>query len=266
MATTCANGGFCTRIPYFSNPNVLYNGTPTGIDHNLDPANSAENAQTKNNNETIIANWRQAAETEAPLAPGNLNLVAVSDSQIDIAWTDNADNEEGFYLERSPNGVNTWTEIAALTANTTSHSDNGLAESTTYFYRVRAYNGVGNSGYSNTDSATTLASNTTPTTISAPMAPGNLTVAVKSSGRGKNKTKTATLNWTDNSDNETSFIIERCEEMGKGKNKSCVFAPYVSVSANITTFTDVPVSGTFKYRGMARNESGDSKYTNEVKI
>ena len=266
MSTTCPGGSFCPRVPYFSNPNVLYNGAPTGIDHNVDPANSTDNARTKNVNETIIANWRPSAETEVPQSPNNLNLVAVSDSQIDIFWTDNAYNEEGFYVERSPNGVNSWIEIANLSANTTSHSNNGLAENTTYFYRVRSYNGVGNSSYSNTDSTSTLASNTTPTTTSAPAAPSNLTATVNYSGRGKNKTKTTTLNWTDNSENETSFIIERCEEKGKGKNKSCVFAPYVSVSANVTSFVEVPVSGTFKYRGMAVNESGGSNYSNEVKI
>jgi hypothetical protein len=244
---------------------VLYNGTPTGIDHNVDPTNSAESARTKNNNETIIANWRQSAAATAPQAPANLNLAAVSESQIEIAWTDNANNEEGFYLERSPNGVNTWTEIATLTANTISHSDNGLVENTTYYYRTRAYNGIGNSEYSNID-GTTTDSNSTSTTISTPAAPSNLTATVANSGRGKTKTITVTLNWKDNSGNETSFIIERCQETGKGKNKSCVFAPYVSVGANVNTYIDSQVSGVFKYRVKANNANGNSTYTNEVKI
>jgi PKD repeat protein len=220
MATTCANGGFCTRIPYFSNPNVLYNGTPTGIDHNVDPANSAENAQTKNNNETIIANWRPAAETEAPLAPGNLNLVAVSASQIDIAWTDNADNEEGFYVERSPNGVDTWTEIAALTANTTSHSDNGLAESTTYFYRVRAYNGVGNSLYSNTDSATTLASVNVAPTAGFSFSTSNLTV-----------------NFTDTSSDSDGTIASRSWSFGDGSVSTATNPSHTYVAGGSYTVT-----------------------------
>jgi len=157
MSYACPGGG-CSRIARFSNPNVNHNGVPTGIDHGADPANSSDNARTKNNNRTIIANWRQAVETTAPQAPGNLNLVAFSTTRIDVSWTDNADNEEGFHLERSPNGVDNWTVIATLTANETNHSDNGLAASTTYHYRVRAYNGVGDSAYSNVDSVTTLSS------------------------------------------------------------------------------------------------------------
>ena len=162
MSYPCSGGG-CPRIPQFSNPSVNYNGAPTGVDHNADPANSADNARTKNNNETIIANWRQAVETTVPQSPDNLNVVAFSESRIDITWVDNADNEEGFFLERSPNGTDPWTEIATLTSNATGYSDNGLTASTTYFYRVRAYNGVGNSVYSNIDSTATLsAGNVTP--------------------------------------------------------------------------------------------------------
>jgi len=155
MSYACS-GGACPRVNHFSNPNVDYNGAPTGIDHNVDPVNSADNARSLNNNETIVANWRQAVVSDTvPAAPSGLGAVSVSDSQIDISWVDNAGNEDGFYIERSPNGTGSWTVIATLAANSTSHSDNGLVLDTTYFYRVRAYNGVGNSAYSNMDSATT---------------------------------------------------------------------------------------------------------------
>lgn len=72
-------------------------------------------------------------------APTNLTATAVSTSQIDLAWTDNSSIEDGFSIERSPNGVTGWTEIATVGANITVYSDTGLASSTTYFYRVRAF-------------------------------------------------------------------------------------------------------------------------------
>src|SRR5262249_34844825 len=55
-------------------------------------------------------------------------------------------NETGFQVERSTDGTN-FTLIA--TTSGTSYRDAGLANGT-YFYRVRAVNGAGNSPYSNT--------------------------------------------------------------------------------------------------------------------
>jgi peptidyl-Asp metalloendopeptidase len=155
MAYNCS-GGSCPRIDHFSNPNVTHNGAPTGIDHNVDPNNSTDNVRTINNNESIIANWRQSIDNSVPpKAPGSLGAIALSDNSIDVTWTDKADNEDGVSLERSPDGVNSWTVIATLAANTTRHSDNGLSANTTYFYRAKAFNGAGDSGYSNKDNAVT---------------------------------------------------------------------------------------------------------------
>ena len=91
---------------------------------------------------------------DPPSAPANLSATAISAAQINLTWTDNADNESGFYIERSPNGTN-WTQIAAVGANATSYADTTVSPDTTYYYRVRAFNGSGASGYSNTASATT---------------------------------------------------------------------------------------------------------------
>lgn len=99
-----------------------------------------------------------------------------------------------------------------------------------------------------------------------PLAPTNLTATVQFNGSGKNKLKTVTLSWMDNSNNETEFVIERCEETGKGKSKTCLFFVLDTVSANTTSFEDVPITGVFKYRVKARNTNDDSGYTNEVKI
>jgi titin len=91
-----------------------------------------------------------------PASPGNLTAQAVSCSQINLAWQDNSDNEDLFRIERSENGT-TFAEIDTVGPNVTSYSDTGLDESTTYWYRVRACNAAGCSGYSNVASATTPA-------------------------------------------------------------------------------------------------------------
>lgn len=89
-----------------------------------------------------------------PAAPSALGATAVSSSRIDLAWTDNANDESGFKVERSPDG-SAWAEIVQLAANTTAHADTGLTANTTYHYRVRAFNAGGDSGYSNNANATT---------------------------------------------------------------------------------------------------------------
>ncbi len=93
--------------------------------------------------------------TRTPSAPSNLSAASASSNQIDLTWKDNSDNESGFKIERSPNGSSGWTQITTVGANVTSHSNSGLSDDTTYYYRVRAYNSHGDSGYSNTASAKT---------------------------------------------------------------------------------------------------------------
>jgi rhamnogalacturonan endolyase len=93
----------------------------------------------------------------APSAPTGLSATAVSAPQIDLAWTDNSTNEEGFQIERSTNGVN-FGQIWLMGANTTNYSDIGLTSATTYYYRVRSGNLGGQSAYSGIASATTPAS------------------------------------------------------------------------------------------------------------
>lgn len=91
-----------------------------------------------------------------PAAPSSLTATASGTSTINVAWTDNSNNETGFKLERKTGSAGTWSEIAgAIAANTGSFSNTGLTAGTTYFYRVRSYNSAGNSSYSNEASATT---------------------------------------------------------------------------------------------------------------
>lgn len=90
----------------------------------------------------------------APVAPGNLQAQAVSKSQINLTWVDNSNNELGFTIERKSG--KTWTVLATIGPGVTTFANTGLAANTSYTYRVRAYNALGNSAYSNEATARTL--------------------------------------------------------------------------------------------------------------
>ena len=89
-----------------------------------------------------------AASVPVPNAPSGL-AASVSPTGVALTWTDNADSENAFEVERSSDGA-TFTTLATLAANTTTYADPG-AVSGTRFYRVRASNtGGGDSAASNT--------------------------------------------------------------------------------------------------------------------
>lgn len=87
-----------------------------------------------------------------PAAPTNLSGFATSTgttSSVLLLWTDNADNETSFTVERANGTSTTFAVIGGTPANTTFFTDMGLS-SGLYSYRVKAVNGVGSSAYSNT--------------------------------------------------------------------------------------------------------------------
>lgn len=90
-----------------------------------------------------------------PLAPSNLAAQAVSKSQINLTWINNANNQTGFKIDRCKGS--SCTNFALIgTATASAFSNSGLAANTAYRYRIRAYNSVGDSANSNIAGATTL--------------------------------------------------------------------------------------------------------------
>ena len=182
-----------------------------------------------------------------PAAPTSLAAVAVSSSQINLTWVDGDASEQGFKIERCTGaGCSDFAQIATVGTNVTSYSNTGLAASTSHSYRVRAYNAVGDSDYSNTASAVTMDAPATPA------APTNLVATAVSRSQ-------INLTWADNATNETGFSIERC------KGATCTnFTQIATVGTNLTTFanTGLNANTSYRYRVRAYNNSGSSAYSN----
>lgn len=82
-------------------------------------------------------------------------------ASLTLNWSDNADNETGFIVERADvdelGAPIAWSEIIRLGADVETFKDLSLEYSTTYAYRVRAYNIAGVSAATNEASGTTEA-------------------------------------------------------------------------------------------------------------
>lgn len=180
-----------------------------------------------------------------PRDPTSLIANAVSSRQINLFWSDNANNETGFKLERSIDGNTNFVEIAVLPSNTTSFSDRNLLSEKQYCYRIRAYNVAGNSNYSNESCTSTF--------VEKPENPGDLTVTAISSSQ-------INITWNDRSDNEQGFILER------SMNNNSNFTAIATIDRNNTSYADrnLRYNTTYCYRINAFNQAGNSSFSNEA--
>ncbi|MDB6028939.1 MAG: hypothetical protein JWM68_5162 [Verrucomicrobiales bacterium] len=179
-----------------------------------------------------------------PVAPASLTATATSTTQINLAWTCSAGNEDGFKIQRSTDGT-TFAQIATAGINANSYSNTGLTGNTKYYYRVYSYNTAGNSAASNTASDTT-----------APQAPSALTAA--SAGTGPTLWDKINLSWTDNANSEVGFKIER---------GTAVAGPFTQIATNAAsdiTYIDSGLAAqtTYYYRVRTYNANGNSTYSN----
>ena len=80
----------------------------------------------------------------APAAPSNLSGSALSSTQARIQWNDNSSDESGFRVLRKVGASGAYSSVN-VGANSVAYTDSGLSGGTQYFYKVQAYNTVGNS-------------------------------------------------------------------------------------------------------------------------
>jgi hypothetical protein len=93
---------------------------------------------------------------ELPAAPTGLNASTVSETEIDLSWTDGADNETGFEIMRARGESLDWEPLVELGPGVEAYSDTAAKKGTFYSYIIRAVNGYGASDWSDTARAATL--------------------------------------------------------------------------------------------------------------
>jgi fibronectin type 3 domain-containing protein len=181
-------------------------------------------------------------DTQPPTAPTSLSATAVSGSQINLSWTASTDNVgvTGYLVERQNPGSTSFVQVGTPTG--TSYNDTGLANASTYSYRVRATDAAGNlSAYSSVASATTQAPDTQP-----PTAPGNLAATTVSGSQ-------INLSWTASTDNVgvTGYLVER---QNPGSTSFVQVGTPTGTSYNDTGLTP---SSSYSYRVRATDAAGN---------
>ena len=92
-----------------------------------------------------------------PAAPSGLRVDFVAMDRIQIVWTDNSNNEDGFIIEScAQRGCNNFIEVGRVFPDINHFVNSNLFSNTQYYYRVRAFNSGGKSAYTDVVSAKTL--------------------------------------------------------------------------------------------------------------
>jgi len=188
--------------------------------------------------------WWDDSGDPPPDPPNNLVATNATVNSIEVSWDDNSSDEDGFKLDRRQSGLTAWDRVATTGANDTSETDTGLAETTKYYYKVKAYNANGDSTYSNIDDATTLSG------ASPPDPPTGLSASAVS-------TTQINLAWTDQSSDEAGFRIDR-----RQSGSTTWTVPLVSKGANVESHSDTGLLAATKYYYQVRAYNADGESAN----
>ena len=88
------------------------------------------------------------------ISPSDLTASLVDDTQVMLTWKDNAAQEDGFRVERKES-QGQFSRIGTVAAGHTTFTDIDIEDGAEYTYRVKAFNEVADSAYSNEASVTT---------------------------------------------------------------------------------------------------------------
>jgi len=167
---------------------------------NLDPGTTYYFRVTSWNDAGQFASASKSVATanDIPYAPVDAEATVVSAHQINLTWWDMAGNESGFNIYGSTGGGFALLGTAPANAGGTPVSVTGLAAGTQYTFHVKAYNGLGESDF------TEVTAKTLPVVPAA----ASMLNAVTMSGTEID------ITWHDNATNEDGYHIYASSDTG----------------------------------------------------
>ncbi|MDE0431205.1 MAG: fibronectin type III domain-containing protein [Caldilineaceae bacterium] len=189
------------------------------------------------------------AATTAPTAPDMPTLTATASAdKITLGWTMPASNGAditGYDLDVSDDGTaNSWSDLSTPAAADTSAEHTNLVPGTTKYYRLRAMNSVGYSGWSASVMDTVAA-----------VAPGKPSLSASAAGT------TITLNWVAPASDGGAAITGYTLQVSN--NGTTGWSTRTSPAADATSYehTGLAAGTTRYYRISARNSVGSGEYS-----
>jgi FtsP/CotA-like multicopper oxidase with cupredoxin domain len=183
---------------------------------------------------------------------------------VDLAWNDNSINETNYLIDKSVDpAFLTGVTTISLGANVTAYNDPIFDPAVTTYYRLYASNMVGDVDTPGFPVINAASAYLGPLSVgqppAAPADPSGLTAALQA-GPG------VLLSWTDNSVNETGFVVERADNGG-------AFVPIASpaaaaASGTVVTYTDttMPAASSVVYQVKAVSGTLSSAYSNTAAL
>ena len=188
---------------------------------------------------SMTATGGSGGNSQPPAAPASLQTMA-GNAQVALGWTAST-GATGYNVKRSTASGGPYTTVSSST--TTSYTDTGLINGTTYYYVVSAVNAAGESANSSQASAKPSAPQTAPPVPTGLQATaGDAQVA---------------LSWTA-STGTTSYNMKRSTTSG---------GPYMTISSPTTTsYTDAGLTNgtTYYYVVSAVNAAGESANSSQA--
>ncbi len=175
--------------------------------------------------DSAFSNVASAATSSSMAAPSSLTATAASNTQINLAWTNNdGGSATGYDIDQSTTGFSGWSQIATVASGVHAYTNTGLSEGIQYFYEVQAFNGTTTSGFSATAN--------TVTTLAAPSALSATTAS----------TSQINLSWTDNDGGAaTGYNIDRSTTSTGG------FTQIATVGAGVSAYTNTGLTDGSKF-------------------
>jgi hypothetical protein len=205
-----------------------------------------------------ITYWTYTPNTaQGPNFPTALGAVPATATSVNLTWTNNANNQTGFHLDRATDAAFTQNLITqTLPATPFSFTDTaaGLAPGSTFYYRLRAFNNAGDSA------------NSSPASVTIPLAPAKPTNAVVTDV----STTDIDLSWTDNAGINAQYYAILREVGNTGFIDYIHLPPLHTTPPSTYTWSDTGLTPRtyYEYHIEAVNTSGHNDFvgTNAVTL